>query len=250
MAQTQARRGRAAAPAAQDGRRPRWRPIGVTLLVLALLAAATWVLLGSRLLVVRQVEVSGTELVRHDRLVAAAGVRLGLPLARLDTDEVRARVQRIREVESATVRRVWPGTVRIEVRERVPLVAVERAGRFWQIDRFGVTVTESAQRPAALPVLNVAAPRPGDPATDAALRVVQELPERLARRLTAVDAPSPESVTLRLAAADGAGPLTVVWGPPGRAEEKSRLVEALRRTPAGRSARTIDVSSPEVVTTR
>lgn len=222
----------------------------MTLLVLTVLAVAAWVLLGSQLLVVRQVEVAGAKLVHRDRLVAAAGIRLGLPLARLDTDEVRARVQRVREVESATVRRVWPGTVRIEVRERVPLVVVERAGRFWQIDRFGVTVTESAQRPAALPVLNVAAPRPGDPATDAALRVVQELPERLARRLTAVDAPSPESVTLRFSAVGDTGPLTVVWGPPGRAEQKTRLVEALRRTPAGRSAHTIDVSSPEVVTTR
>ncbi|WP_241661525.1 cell division protein FtsQ/DivIB [Thermomonospora catenispora] len=245
------RRGRAAARAS-GGRRPRpgWRPVGAALLALALSAAVAWVLLGSPLLAVRRVEVAGATLVQRDRLVAAAGVRTGLPLARLDTDEVRARVQRLREVESATVRRVWPGTVRIEVRERVPLVAVERAGRFWQLDRFGVAVTESARRPAALPLLNVAVPQPGDPATEAALRVVQELPERLARRLTAVDAPSPESVTLRFSAVGDSGPLTVVWGPPGRAAEKSRLVEALRRTSAGRSARTIDVSSPEVVTTR
>jgi cell division protein FtsQ len=223
----------------------------VTLLVAAVLAAVAWVLLGSKLLVVRHVEVAGTRLVPRDRVVSVARIRLGLPMARLDTDAVRGRVQGVREVESARVRRVWPGTVRIEVRERVPLVAVERSGRFYQLDRFAMTVVDSANRPASLPLLTVAAPGPDDPATVAALRVVGELPEVLARRLTAVEAPSPESVTLRLGGERAGGdPLTVVWGAPGRAEEKVRLVDALRRSAAGRSASVIDVSSPEVVTTR
>jgi len=42
----------------------------------------------------------------------------------------------------------------------------------------------------------------------------------------------------------------VIWGAPERAAEKLRLVEALAGAAAGRSAHTIDVSSPEVVTTR
>ncbi|SEF51457.1 cell division protein FtsQ [Thermomonospora echinospora] len=219
-----------------------------------MLAAVAWVLLGSKLLVVRHVEVSGTHLAPRDRVVAAARITLGLPMVRLDTAAVRDRVQGVREVESARVERVWPGTVRIEVRERVPLVAVERSGRFHQLDRFAMTVVDSARRPASLPLLTVAAPGPDDPATTAALQVVGELPAELSRRLTAVDAPSPESVTLRLGGARPGGadgdPLTVVWGAPGRAAEKARLVDALRRSAAGRAAGTIDVSSPEVVTTR
>ncbi|REE99691.1 cell division protein FtsQ [Thermomonospora umbrina] len=220
------------------------------LLVLAVLGAAGWVLLGSKLLVVRHVEVSGTRLVPRDRLVAEARIRLGLPMARLDTDAVRDRVRGVREVESAEVRRVWPGTVRIEVRERTPVVAVERSGRYFSLDRFGMTVVDSPERPA-LPVLSVGAPGPDDPATRAALGVIGELPDGLARRLTGVEATSPESVTLRLGGErSGDQPLTVVWGAPGRAAEKGRLVDALRRTSAGRTARMIDVSSPEVVTTR
>src|SRR5437868_8162803 len=103
-------------------RRPsRWKAAFVALLVLGVLGAVTWVLLGSRLLVVRHVEVAGTGLAPSDRVVAAAGVRLGVPMVRLDTGEVRVRVEELREVESAKVERHWPATVRITVRERVPV---------------------------------------------------------------------------------------------------------------------------------
>ncbi|HEX2312936.1 MAG TPA: FtsQ-type POTRA domain-containing protein, partial [Thermomonospora sp.] len=179
MRRRTASRGRATGPAPARRRPNRWKPVFVALLVVAVLGAAAWVLLGSKLLVVRHVEVSGTRLVPRDRLVAEARIRLGLPMARLDTDAVRARVTRVREVESAEVRRVWPGTVRIVVRERTPVVAVERSGRFYQLDRFGVTVLDSPERPS-LPALAVAAPGPDDPATRAALRVVGELPAGLA----------------------------------------------------------------------
>ncbi|WP_433325004.1 cell division protein FtsQ/DivIB [Spirillospora sp. CA-294931] len=223
----------------------RWKVAFVTLLVVGVLGATTWVLLGSRLLVVRQVEVTGTQLAPRDRIVAAAGIRLGLPMVRLGTGSVRDRVEKLREVESAKVERRWPATVRIVVRERVPLVAVERAGRFYQLDRFGVAATDTPARPPRLPVLTAAAPGPSDPATLAALKVVGALPDRLGRRVTGVEAAGPEAVTLRLS-----GELTVVWGAPERADEKIRLVDALRKSAAGRAVRTIDVSSPDVAMTQ
>ncbi|XVQ13818.1 cell division protein FtsQ/DivIB [Spirillospora sp. CA-255316] len=232
-------------PAARDRRSSRWKAACVTLLVLGVLGTVAWVLLGSRLLVVRNVEVTGTALAPRDRIVATAGIRLGLPMARLGTGGVKARLERLREVESATVERHWPATVRIVVRERVPVAAVERAGRYYQLDRHGVAVADGPSRPPGMPALSSASPGPTDAATLAALRVLDDLPERLSARVSAVEAPSPESVTLRMA-----GGRTVVWGPAERSAEKVRLVEALQKSAAGRYARTIDVSSPEVVTTR
>ncbi|MFC9974021.1 cell division protein FtsQ/DivIB [Spirillospora sp. NPDC127200] len=232
------------APRARRGR-GRWKVAFVTLLVAVLVAAVGWVLLGSRLLVVRNVEVIGTSLAPRDRVVAAADVRMGLPMVRLGTGDMRDRVERLREVRSAKVERHWPATVRITVRERVPVAVVERAGRFYQLDRDGVTVADSAARPPRLPALVAAAPGPADPAALAGLRVAAELPGALKQRLVEVSAPGPETVSLRLT-----GGLTVVWGAQGRTGEKARLLEALRKTAGGRAARTIDVSSPEVVTTR
>lgn len=216
----------------------------VILLVAGLAGLVAWLLLGSRLLVVRHVEVEGTRMVPRDRVLSAAGIRVGGPMVRLDVDTVDRQVEAARGVESATITRRWPGTVRIAIRERVPVVTVERGGRFHQLDRYGVLVLEGSVRPPGLPSLLVAAPGPADPATRAALDVRQGLPERYTSRLVTIEAPTAESVTLRLSTGK-----TVVWGSAERAEEKLRLLDALLGTAAGRAARSIDVSAPEVVTT-
>ncbi|MBW8481022.1 cell division protein FtsQ/DivIB [Actinomadura parmotrematis] len=241
---TAARRERGAG--SPPGRRGggRWRALFVLLLAAAVLGAASWALLGSRLLVVRHVRVVGAHLAPQDRIAAAAGIRLGVPMVRLDTGAVRDRVRKVREVRGVEVERAWPDTVRIVVRERVPVVAVQRGGRYYRLDAEGVTVADGAAPPAGLPLLTATAPGPGDPGTLAALKVVGDLPDGLRRRLAEVTVPSPESVTLRLKSG-----LTVVWGAPERTAEKARLVDGLEHTTAGRGARTIDVSSPDVVTT-
>ncbi|TDD80056.1 FtsQ-type POTRA domain-containing protein [Actinomadura darangshiensis] len=229
---------------AERGRPNRWKVVFVTLLVVGALGAVTWVLLGSRLLVVRHVEVSGTELAPRDRVVAAAGIDLGTPMARLRTGAVRERVERLREVESAKIERHWPGTVRIVVREREPVAVFDRNGRYQLLDRHGVTVADAESRPAGLPALTVASPGPSDKATLAALTVLAALPERLSGKLAEVEATGPEAVTLHMQ-----GGQTVVWGAAERAGEKIRLLDALRRTAGGRAVRTVDISSPEVLKT-
>ncbi|GAA1813371.1 cell division protein FtsQ/DivIB [Actinomadura chokoriensis] len=245
---TEARTDRRAAPPREpgDGRgRPnRWKAIFVTLLVVGALGLVTWVLLGSRLLVVRHVEVSGAGLAPRDRIVAAAAIDLGTPMARLRTGAVAQRVERLREVESAEIERHWPGTVRIVVRERVPVAVFQRDGRYHLLDRHGVVVADGESRPSGLPTLTAASPGPSDQATRAALSVLAGLPERLRAGLGEVEATGPEAVTLHMK--DGQ---TVVWGAAERAGEKIRLLDAVRRTASGRAIRTVDISSPGVLKT-
>lgn len=245
MAADERRRADRPRPWSQRRRPSRWKAAFVLLLVLGVLGTATWVLLGSRLLVVRHFQVTGAKIVPRDRVTTVAGVPLGTPMIRLDTDAVRDRVEGIQEFESARVERHWPATVRIVVQERVPLVMVERDRRYYQLDRYGVTVLTTSVRPRGLPALVVANPGPADPATGAALKVRSALPPGFVQRLTVIEASGPESVTLRLK-----GGMTAVWGAPERTEEKLRLLDVFLTTSAGRSAHTIDVSSPEVVATR
>lgn len=221
----------------------RWKVVFVGLFVAGVLGTAAWALLGSRLLVVRRIDVVGERLASRDRILAVARLRLGEPLARLDTDVVRDRVEGIQEVETARVERRWPTTVRIVVRERIPIVVAQHDNRFLQIDRYGVTVVTSAARPRGLPVLTVANPTRSDPALRAGLAVVGGLPPWFGRRVAGVEVPTPEAVTLRLG--DG---VTVMWGAPERAQEKLRLLNGLLSKSPQRGVRTIDVSSPEVVT--
>ena len=233
-------------PAPRTGRPcSRWKVVFVGLFVAGVLGTAAWVLLGSRLLVVRNIDVVGERLVPHDQVLAAARVRLGEPLVRLNTGIVRDRVEAIQEVETVRVERHWPTTVRIVVTERTPIVAVQHDNRFLQIDRYGVTVIMSAARPRGLPTLTVANPVQTDPALRAGLTVIHDLPPWLAGRVAEVQAPSPEAVTLRLR--EG---LTVVWGAPERAPEKLRLLHGLLSESPLRGVKTLDVSAPEVATTR
>jgi cell division protein FtsQ len=233
------------APARPARRRSsRWKVLFVTLLVLGVLGTAAWVLLGSRLLVARHIDVVGARLVPRDRVLAAAGVRLGEPLVRLDTGAVRHRLEAVREIETARVERRWPATVRIVIREREPIAAVPQGNRFLQIDRYGVTVLTSAARPRGLPSLTVPGPAQSDPSLRAGLAVIRSLPPWIAHRVAGVEARSPESVMLRLE--EG---ITIVWGAPERTRDKLRLLWGLLGDTGHRAAKTIDVSSPEVVTT-
>jgi cell division protein FtsQ len=235
----------------------RWKFVFVGLLIVGVLGTATWVLLGSRLLVVRKIVVVGNHMVSRDQVLGVARIRLGEPLIKLNTGTVGDRVEAVQEVETARVERGWPTTVRIVIKERTPIVAVlvgvagrsqggeTQNNRYLEIDRFGVTVISVPTRPTGLPLLTVASPVQADPTLHAGLAVWRELPSWLAGRVGAIRAPNAESITLQLR--DG---MTIVWGAPERAAEKVRLLRGLLLDSPPRGAKMIDVSSPEVVTTQ
>ncbi|GAA0359399.1 hypothetical protein GCM10009530_05890 [Microbispora corallina] len=203
--------------------------------------AATWVVFFSPVLGVREVEVTGNTRIPAEQVRAAAGVRTGTPLATVDLGAVEGRVSALRAVESARVARGWPGTLRIDVVERVPAAAVPAGALTDVIDRYGVVLEQVPVAPPRLPVLRVQRAAADDPATRSALAVLRALPADLLDRLREVRAPSPDSITLRLT--DGR---TVVWGDAGRAAEKARVLVAVLPKPG----KTYDVSSPRVVTVR
>lgn len=222
--------------------------------MIGLVGAAVWVVLGSRLLVVRDVRISGLHRLDRTEVLHTAAVSLGTPLARLDGDAVRARVATIAQVKSAKVTRDWPSTLRIEVTERTPRAAVARDGRYALVDADGVTVA-TARTPSGLPMLKVDGDPNGDPAVRSAVTAVTALPDRLAGRLRQVSAADPEHVRMRLRTTwkrEHRRPhrvtrtVTVVWGDAHRGVEKARVLSALLR----HRAKVYDVSAPDVATTR
>jgi cell division protein FtsQ len=190
---------------------------------------AALALLGSQLLAVRSVVVSGTRLVPASEVLSIAGVEQGTPLIRVNTGQVAARVDTIRQVRSAQVTRSWPDRVVIVVHERTPAVAVPApGGGFDLVDGTGVIVLWAAARPADLPLYPATAPvtlLSGDPDLGAAVAVLGELPAPLRRSVESVTAPSPDRVTLQLA-----GGITIVWGGTGQASAKSEELTVLMRT--------------------
>jgi cell division protein FtsQ len=205
-------------------------------LALAILVGAGWALLGSSLLVVRHVRIASAGQVPAAQVRAAAAVRSGTPLARLDTAAVTRRVESIPQVLSAHVTRSWPDTVVITVTARVAELAVASGGQFELVDVHGVVVRTVPARPVGLPLLRSApVPLRGSPRVRAAALVLGELPAGLRSRVLSVGSAN-GAVTLHLR-----GKITVRWGGTGRTRAKARELAALLRT----GARYYDVSSPQ-----
>ena len=226
-----------------------WKGVFFGLAAVAIVAGVAWALLGSRLLVVRSVQVTGTgPQVSRAQVLAAARVPAGLPLIRVNTAAVAQRVGGIRQVQSAQVSRNWPSTVVISVRLRTPVFAVAARGGYALVDAYGVDVRDSARRPPRLPLLQLTAGTGGAaglsslrPVARAGAAVLRELPPRIARRVAVVSAPTPSEVSLQLA-----NGVVIVWGDSSRGAEKARELTLLMRT----HARRYDVSAPGTAVTQ
>ena len=220
-----------------------WRAAFFGLAVAALAGGVAWALLGSSFLVVRSVVVTGPAASRAD-VLAAAGVRTGTPLIRVDTSAVTRRVERIRQVQSAQVTLSWPDTVLISITPRSPVFFVPAMHGYQVADSYGVVLHRTTVRPARLIALTqpggITQPMRRDPAVLAAGAVVRTLPAWLRALVTSVRADGPADVALVLQ-----GRIEVRWGSPGHAAAKASETAILLRT----GARYYNVSDPAVAVT-
>jgi cell division protein FtsQ len=197
------------------------------------LAAFAW---AGPLLVVRHVDVRGVSGERAQEVRAAAAARMGQPLLQVDRSALAARIQRLPFVASVDVGRGWPRTLVVVVDARTPRAGVPAAGGGYQlVDGDGVAYAHAAKLPRGLPVIRLTDDAPERPTLVAALAVLEQLPQPLAVKVTAVKASSPDAVTLTIAKK------TVVWGSAADTERKARIFAALRST----KAEVYDVSSPD-----
>jgi len=113
-------------------------PWAVTAGALAVVGALVFVVYGTSVLGVRQVEVVGTDSLSAPQVEQAAAVRMRQPLAGVDLERIRGRVEALPAIDRAVVSRGWPSTVKIEVVERTPVAAVPTGSGFTLIDAEGV----------------------------------------------------------------------------------------------------------------
>lgn len=167
--------------ARDEGRRRRHRlNIG-----LGVLCAVVWAMVIGRsaLLDVDRVQVSGAERTGVVEVVGASGVAVGHPMAELDLAQAADEVARLPWVDEVSVRRMWPGTVRVVVTERHPVGVARTAGEWALLDAEGRVLDVVPTRPDGLVAIEgsdrVAA---GDVAAAPArrvLRAVDRLPSAL-----------------------------------------------------------------------
>lgn len=211
-----------------------WRPVAAVLLVLLLLVGGVWLVFFSSVLGVAGVDVEGTDQLETDTVVAAAGVPTGDPLARVDLDAVRARVEALALVESAEVTRQWPDRVLVRVEEREAVAVVEIGGRIRGMDEHGVVFRDYAKAPPGLPHVRTSTETPGDALREAA-QVITALPGDLVAKVDYVSVATVDQIELRLR--DGR---TVVWGSAEDSDQKAEVLAPLLGVEGSR----YDVSVP------
>lgn len=197
---------------------------------------------------VAKITVAGTGITTADLVRSASGVRIGTPLARLNTAQIAQRVQRLPPIRQATVDRVWPSTVTIRVVERTPvaMIPVGDPVEFLMLDETGVAYQRLPVAPDGLPTVRLASPSPSDATTRGALSVLRSLPPQLRDSLAELRADGPARIRLELV-----DHRTVVWGDATDNEIKARVaLELLRRQDLTGQNKTYDVSAPYVPTVR
>jgi cell division protein FtsQ len=204
------------------------RGVGAALL-LALLAVGMTV--GGRFLLrcavedpgcgLREVLVVGTELRDPSEIRSRVAPFLGHPLLELNLDRIRRAVEKDPWVSRAEITRVWPCSVRVEVRERVPVVLAMIEGEPWLASRDG-TLLDPYLPGGPIPELpTLTGLPPGEGARRTALRrgalaleaLAGEAPE-LAPRALSLDLSDSHRIELRLEGTDW--PLWLDPGEPGR----------------------------------
>lgn len=214
-------------------------PWAVTSAVLAVGALVAWVVWGTGLFGVREVQVVGADLVTPVEVRDAAQIADGMPLARVDLAATGARVATLPPVRTAVVTRDWPDRLVIRVVERTGVAVVPKGDRFLVVDAGGVVFRSLAEPPPGLPVVRLAAPGPDDPATRAGLDVLASLTPQLRAQLSEVVVEGLARIKVLLR-----DDRTIIWGDATRSDFKARVATSVLGRPGG----PIDVSAPDVVT--
>jgi cell division protein FtsQ len=229
---------------ARDQGRRRLRRAVAVLAVVAVVAIG-FGLTQSPLLDVDQVEVRGAEATGAAAVREAAAVDPGTPLVSVDTGAVTADVEALPWIERASVTRGWPGTLRIEVVERVPVAIVGSGSRAVLVDADGWAVGPAAQAPEQLPVVSGAPVALGSAVADEqreAVAVLDVLPASIAAEVAEIDVSS-TGVVLTLD-----DDIEVLWGDASQADAKAEALEVLLEQADRPTIATIDLTVPRAAT--
>jgi cell division protein FtsQ len=218
-----------------------WRPIVVA--VVAVVAVLVGVVVFTPLLSVRTVEVRGGDVAAQRAVERALGDQVGEPLLRVDQEAIReAAVAAAPNVADASVASQLPGTLRVDLTLRVPVMAWTSKGVTKAVDANGVMFAGKvdARTPKLFIKSTVDAGDRVELSRDAAA-VLAALPDRMDGWVSAIAVRTRDDIRFRVQ--DGR---EVRWG---SADDSARKAAALLPLLLSVKADLYDVSAPDLPTT-
>lgn len=215
----------------------------------ALAALLVWIVVASPVLALdpEQAEVSGFGTVVDPADVDAVIAEYeGTSLATLATARLADALREVPGVRDATIERVWPRGLLVELTSREPVAAVpDGEGGFWLVDAEATRVGRAGEAQESLPVVTVPVGEYHVRVLASVLGVVNQLPVALRERVSDVSASTEDTVTFELR--DGP---RVEWGSAEDSALKASVLQVLLDSGQARDASVIDVSAPTLPTTK
>ena len=183
--------------------RRRRRMLGGVILAAAVAAAGVGIT-RSPLFAITGVRVEGVPAAQSEVVKDAAQIAKGENLMSANFDEALAATQALPWVADASIRRVPPSTVVIDVVPRKPVAVLAGDTGNWLVDRSGVVIAEAgAEKLPRIDLMTSAVPVPGseiaDPAATNALALYEALPRDVRDALLAAEATGPRTMRVRVA---------------------------------------------------
>ncbi len=157
-----------------------------------------------------QIELAGNKIVGHEALVNVFYNDRGKSVLTIPLDTRRTEIEKIKWVESASVQRILPNRVRVEITERTPVAFVRNGSEIALIDAHGVILDRPNDLDARFPIISgITDALPRDEA-ERRMQTYQELVRDLnivnadsANQLSEVDLSNPRNVRIVMAGIPG-----------------------------------------------
>ncbi|MBM3682062.1 MAG: FtsQ-type POTRA domain-containing protein, partial [Actinobacteria bacterium] len=147
----------------------------------------------SNLLIVKNIEVRGTQEIPVELVTETSQVSLNTQLLRVPTVSVVERLKTIPQVGNVEVRRGWPYTVVIDITERIPVALTDLAEGRFLVDQSGFPYLP-APSGANFPLIS----GPDDLSRNSSILVWQSFPDWLKPEIASTNADNPNSVWLAM----------------------------------------------------
>lgn len=162
------------------------------------------------LLKTEQIDLTGNHVVARESLVNVFYPDRGKSVLTIPLDERRMEIQKIKWVESASVQRILPNRIRVEVTERTPIAFVRNGSEIALIDAHGVILDRQGEVDMRFPIISgITEALPRDE-SERRMQIYQELIRDLniinadsVNQLSEVDLSNPKNVRIVMAGIPG-----------------------------------------------
>lgn len=223
-------------------RRARTRRITIAVVagLIVTLVGLVFTAVYSPILALRQVTVDGTTRINAQEVVDAVSGQLGTPLALINFGQITEQLGAFPLIRSYVTEIVPPDKLIIHIVERQPVGSIKVGATYRLIDPAGVTVQESTDRMAGVPLIDIVNADTSSAAFASVVEVLLALPPELLAQVDSITAHTQDDVSLVLT---GVGQ-RVTWGSADQSVRKAALLSALIAVTDPAAAGEFDVSAP------